>query len=42
MREADVLQAALEQFYASASAPPEIHLPVALSDSETRRRSRRG
>ena len=33
--EADVLQAALEQFYTDHPAPPEIHLPVALSDSET-------
>jgi excinuclease ABC subunit C len=35
MREADVLQAAVEQFYAEREAPSEIHLPVSLSDSET-------
>ena len=33
--EADVLQAALEQFYDEHPAPPEIHLPMALSDTET-------
>ena len=31
MREADVLQAAVEQFYAEREAPSEIHLPVSLS-----------
>jgi excinuclease ABC subunit C len=35
MREADVLQAAVEQFYTERDAPSEIHLPVALSDAET-------
>ena len=30
-----MLQAALEQFYAERSAPPEIHLPTALNQSET-------
>jgi excinuclease ABC subunit C len=35
MREADVLQAAVEQFYTEREAPSEIHLPVALSDAET-------
>jgi excinuclease ABC subunit C len=35
MGEADVLQAAVEQFYAERDAPPEIHLPVPLSASET-------
>ena len=33
--EEDVLQAALEQFYTDHPAPPEIHIPVALSASET-------
>ena len=33
--DAEVLQAALEQFYTEHPAPPEIHLPVALSASET-------
>jgi excinuclease ABC subunit C len=33
--EAAVLQAALEQFYTDHPAPPEIHIPVALSESET-------
>jgi excinuclease ABC subunit C len=33
--EPDILQAALEQFYTEHPAPPEIHLPVPLSDSET-------
>jgi excinuclease ABC subunit C len=32
--EAEILQAAVEQFYADRPAPPEIHLPVALSDTE--------
>ena len=32
--EADVFQAALEQFYLEHPAPPEIHLPIALSDPE--------
>ena len=35
MRDADVLQAAVEQFYTERDAPAEIHLPVSLSDSET-------
>ena len=35
LREADVLQAAVEQFYAEREAPSEIHLPVSLSLSET-------
>ena len=35
MGEADVLQAALEQFYAEREAPAVIHLPVSFSDSET-------
>ncbi len=35
MREADVLQAAVEQFYAERDAPSEIHLPVALGESDT-------
>ena len=33
--EEDVLQAAVEQFYTERPAPPEIHLPTALSASET-------
>ena len=35
--EGEVLQAALQQFYADRHAPPEVHLPVELSpqDSET-------
>jgi len=33
--ECDVLQAALQQFYADRPAPPEIHLPIAFSDSDT-------
>jgi excinuclease ABC subunit C len=33
--EEEVLQAALEQFYTEHPAPPEIHIPVALSASET-------
>jgi excinuclease ABC subunit C len=33
--EADVLQAALEQFYTEHPAPPEIHLPLPLKPSET-------
>ena len=32
--EADVLQAALEQFYSEHPAPPEIHIPMALKSSE--------
>jgi excinuclease ABC subunit C len=31
----DVLQAALQQFYADRQAPPEIHLPLGFSDSDT-------
>ena len=33
--ECDVLQAALQQFYADRPAPPEIHLPIAFSESDT-------
>src|SRR3954463_15808548 len=33
--EEEVLQAALEQFYGEHAAPPEVHLPVGLSESET-------
>jgi excinuclease ABC subunit C len=33
--EAEVLQAALEQFYMDHSAPPEIHIPIELNASET-------
>ena len=32
--EAEVLQAALEQFYLEHPAPPEIHLPAALAEAE--------
>jgi excinuclease ABC subunit C len=32
--EAEILQAALEQFYAERSAPPEIHLPIELPGAE--------
>jgi excinuclease ABC subunit C len=32
--EAEVLQAALEQFYTERAAPPEIHLPMALNPAE--------
>src|SRR5687768_7250650 len=32
--EADILQAALEQFYTEHPAPPEIHLPIPLQPSE--------
>ena len=30
-----MLQAALQQFYADRPAPPEIHLPIGFSDSDT-------
>src|SRR5215203_305141 len=33
--EEEILQAAVEQFYAEHAAPPEIHLPLALKASET-------
>jgi excinuclease ABC subunit C len=33
--EQELLQAALEQFYAEHPAPPEVHLPSPLSESET-------
>jgi excinuclease ABC subunit C len=33
--ECDVLQAALQQFYVDRPAPPEIHLPIGFSDSDT-------
>src|SRR5688500_11921004 len=33
--EADILQAALEQFYSEHPAPPEIHLPMPLKPSES-------
>ena len=32
--ESDVLQAALQQFYADRAAPPEVHLPVAFPDQD--------
>jgi excinuclease ABC subunit C len=34
LTEADILQAALPQFYSDRPAPPEIHLPVAISDQD--------
>jgi excinuclease ABC subunit C len=33
--ESEVLQAAIQQFYAERVAPPEVHLPVAFSDADT-------
>jgi excinuclease ABC subunit C len=33
--EGEILQAALEQFYSERAAPPEIHLPLELSATET-------
>jgi excinuclease ABC subunit C len=33
--DSEILQAALEQFYTDHPAPPEIHIPVGLSASET-------
>src|SRR5262245_10480495 len=33
--EGEILQAALEQFYSERPAPPEIHLPLALSAADT-------
>ena len=33
--EAEVLQAALQQFYADRIAPPEVHLPLAFGDADT-------
>ncbi len=33
-REEDVLQAAVQQFYEAREVPPEVHVPVALEDSE--------
>jgi excinuclease ABC subunit C len=33
--EADILQAAIEQFYADRAAPPEIHLPITLNATES-------
>ena len=36
VRESDVLQAALEQFYAERAAPPEIHLPIELNPARNR------
>ena len=35
LEEAEVVQAALQQFYADRVAPPEVHLPVAFSDADT-------
>ena len=33
--EAEVLQAAVQQFYTERPAPPEVHMPVAFSDTDT-------
>ena len=33
--ECDILQAALQQFYADRPAPPEVHIPIGFSDSDT-------
>ncbi len=35
LTECDVLQAALQQFYAERTAPPEIHVPVPLPEPDT-------
>ena len=34
LTEADILQAALQQFYSDRPAPPDIHLPVSIPDQE--------
>ena len=34
LNESEILQAALQQFYADRAAPPEIHMPVALPEGE--------
>src|SRR5690606_25980129 len=33
--EGEVLQAALQQFYADRIAPPEVHIPVPFSEADT-------
>jgi excinuclease ABC subunit C len=35
LADSDVLEAALQQFYADRTPPPEIHVPVPLADAET-------
>jgi excinuclease ABC subunit C len=35
LTESEILQAALQQFYADRPAPPEVHMPVAFPESET-------
>ncbi|MBA2259286.1 MAG: excinuclease ABC subunit C [Acidobacteria bacterium] len=35
LAESEILQAALQQFYADRAAPPEVHIPVAFPDSES-------
>jgi excinuclease ABC subunit C len=35
LTECDVLQAALQQFYAERTAPPEVHVPVPLPEADT-------
>ncbi len=35
LEESEVVQAALQQFYADRIAPPEVHLPVGFSDADT-------
>ena len=33
--ESEILQAAVQQFYADRTAPPEVHMPIAFSESDT-------
>ena len=33
--ESEILQAALQQFYADRTAPPDVHLPIAFTESDT-------
>ncbi|MDQ3419185.1 MAG: excinuclease ABC subunit UvrC, partial [Acidobacteriota bacterium] len=35
LEESEVVQAALQQFYADRVAPPDVHLPVGFSDADT-------
>ena len=34
LNECDVLQAAIQQFYAERTAAPEVHIPMALADAD--------
>jgi excinuclease ABC subunit C len=34
LTEAEILQVALQQFYSDRPAPPEVHLPISLSDAD--------